>query len=457
MKRSTISKAASVVMAIAMSGMLLGGCGSAGTDSQQPAAESQTEETPAAETDAAVTTEAEATETDAPDEVPGAPYFKTGVYANYSEELTDPEKTYFYVFTGDDSGMTEDGANKGIGLPFSVVQTDGSVEFSFGGADEESKEKLIVTAMDENGTVHGYFEGVEDRPLVFELLEDEDATTFSAENYVNGPEDSVYHDANGWSIKYDANLFEITPGGPETFIVYQGEAAGTSMITVTYTVESGAEEAIKKLGESWGDATTYSRAPFPGAEYAVGYWASLEPAEGGSGMYETAIGRDYIDGALIFDMVGHNGEDDDMNMEVSDRMAGIIDSITWDVYDFDTILEYMSDDYYYAYADMDEFKDAMLITSSENVYDNGDGTMAASEADVYGYDKYGNIIQYGYLPGGGTATPLACLDHVIFYGGRDYMNKVHIDEGASEMIVDEGEYFDEYEDAVVVEFKKPEK
>ena len=46
-------------------------------------------------------------------------------------------------------------------------------------------------------------------------------------------------------------------------------------------------------------------------------------------MHETAIARDYMDGALIFELTGHNGEDEEMNMEVSDRMAGIIDSLTW--------------------------------------------------------------------------------------------------------------------------------
>ena len=447
-----LEKAVSVMAAMTMAGMLLAGCGSTETaDTQQAAEPAQTEETAeAADTDAAEET-AEATA-----ELPAAPYFVKGVYVNYSEELEDPDKTYFYVFNADTYGYTADGAYDGIGLPFAVLeQADGKVKLSMGGADEESVEVIVVTAVDADGTVHGYYEDIPERPLVFELLAGEDADTFSAENYVNGPADSVYHDANGWSVKYDADLFEITSKGPETFIVYQGEAAGTTMITATYTIESGAEEAIKKLGESWGDETTYSEGPFPGASYAKGYWAVLPPAEDGSGMYETALARDYMDGAIIFDFVGHNGEDEEMNMAVSDRMAGIIDSITWDVYDYDTIIGYLAEDSYYAYADMDELKDALLVTTSDMVYDIGDGTMAASEATVFGYDKEGKIVEYGYVAGGGTATPLACKDSILFYGGRDYMNKVHIDENAGEMIIDEGEYFDEYEDAIVVEFKQP--
>ena len=86
-----------------------------------------------------------------------------------------------------------------------------------------------------DNAVYGYFASTPDRAEVFELLDDVDPETFDAESYVNGSESSVYRDANGWSIEYDASKFEITPGGPVTTIVYTGESAGTNMITVTYT------------------------------------------------------------------------------------------------------------------------------------------------------------------------------------------------------------------------------
>ena len=257
-------------------------------------------------------------------EVPKAPYFAKGVYASFAREAENPDKTYFYVFNDDSFGYTADGANEGIGLPFDIEQTDGQVRFFFGGAGE-SEENLIITAAD-NGVVYGYFEGAEDRELVFEPVEGVDPDTFRAENYVNGPENSVYRDANGWSIRYDATKFEITTKAPDVFIVYTGESAGTNMITVTYTVDNKAEEAIKELGESLGDKVQYQESIFPGTEDVTSYYAIVFPEEGGSGAHVTAFARDYMDGALIVRIDGHNGEDDGMNSRVSDDIANVVDS-----------------------------------------------------------------------------------------------------------------------------------
>ena len=113
------------------------------------------------------------------------------------------------------------------------------------------------------------------------------------------------------------------------FFVYTGESAGTNMVTATYTVDNKAEDAIKKLGENYGDTAAYSTAPFPGTEDVDGYWVNVPVDTEGSGAYMTAMARDYMEGALIFEIDGHQGEDDEMNMAVADALAGIIDSLTF--------------------------------------------------------------------------------------------------------------------------------
>ncbi len=124
----------------------------------------------------------------------GEVYFTKGVYVNYAKEAENPDKTYFYVFNGADYGYTEDGTT-GTGVPFDCTQGDGEVSFSFGGSDSV-EDTLKITSFEEDRITGSFVDGLE---LVFERLDDVDADNFSAENYVNGPEKSVYHDANGWS------------------------------------------------------------------------------------------------------------------------------------------------------------------------------------------------------------------------------------------------------------------
>ena len=258
-------------------------------------------------------------------EVTGAPYFTKGVYVNYSQEEASAPKTYFYVFNEETWGHTEDGANEGIGLPFSVEQTDGAAKFSFGG-DDGIVAVFTVTSV-ENGVITGAFEdGI---VQVFEPVAGVDPDTFSSENYVNGPENSVYHDANGWSIKYDATKFEVTQNGPEVFIVYTGEAAGSNLITVTYTIDNKGEAAIKELGKNYGDKAEYSEKPFPGADDVKGYFVSVPVDKEGSGAYMEAFARDFMDGALIFEVDGHEGNDEEMNKEVKEAITAVLDSLTF--------------------------------------------------------------------------------------------------------------------------------
>ncbi|MCR4787387.1 MAG: hypothetical protein K5888_02265 [Lachnospiraceae bacterium] len=325
MKKKFIERTLTVIMAVTMAGMLMTGCGkSADTAANEPqVTESQETEPEVIEPEV---NEPEVTEP-ADAEVPGAPYFAKGVYYNYAKEAENPDKTYFYVFSDNDYGYTADGANEGIGLPFDTEQSDGKVKFLFGGADE-SEDYLVITGVD-NGVVYGYFEGAEDRELVFEPVEGADPESFVAENFVNGPESSVYHDANGWSIKYDATKFEVTTKSPDVFIVYKGESAGTNMITVTYSLEN-AEDAIDEIGDAAGENVEFLQSIFPGTQDVTSYYAILNPNEEGSGAYMTAFARDYMEGSLIVRVDGHMGEDEDKNMQLSDQIAAVIDSFTFD-------------------------------------------------------------------------------------------------------------------------------
>ena len=72
---------------------------------------------------------------------------------------------------------------------------------------------------------------------------------------------------------------------------------------------------------------TYSEGTFPGTEDVKSYWVQSAPGTDGSGLYMTAVARDYMDGALVFEFTEHMGEDEEQNYLVSDTLAEIIDSI----------------------------------------------------------------------------------------------------------------------------------
>ena len=253
------------------------------------------------------------------------PYFTKGVYVNYVADAEDPPLTYFYVFYDEASGYTEDGIN-GIGLPFACEQRDGTVVFHMGGAGEEEKELLTVDSF-ENGTVIGHMEnGIK---LAFVPEEGADPDNFNAQNYVNAEtgEDAVFESANGWKVRYDPSVITVNDAGSVTTFVYTGESAGTNMVTATYDVGKDAKTVIEDLQKEWGDNAQVFESSFPGAEDVDGYWVTLTPTEDGSGLYETAIARDYMDGYLLFEMTGHNSGDDAIDIPVSDALATIIDSL----------------------------------------------------------------------------------------------------------------------------------
>ncbi len=255
-----------------------------------------------------------------------APYFTKGVYVNYVDGSVT--RDYFYVFYDEGAGYTEDG-NNGMGLPFCCTQENGKITFSFGGND--GIEDVFTVESTEYGIIKGSFD--DGKEMYFEPVLDADPEAFDAVAFVekHGKIDlQKYEDPNGWSVTYNAADIDIAKQDNMVAFVYTAPSAGTNMVMVTYDVDMNAKEAVDTLAESWGnEKTAVIESVFPGAEDVTGYWAMLQPSAEGSGYYEQAIARDYMDGYLLFDVIGHNSGDDEMDMAVSDILAMIIDSITF--------------------------------------------------------------------------------------------------------------------------------
>lgn len=167
-------KYAAILLALAMTGTLVSGCGSMQSAMQRTAEDA----VQSARNESGQGSEKEASEELTP------PYFEKGVYANYSAELEDPSKTYFYVFHSETEGYTVSGEFQTEGIPFKAEQADGMVTFFTEGMEDYGEEFFITEA--EENLIYGYFTDLPDRPMVFELLEGVDPDGFDAEAYVNG-------------------------------------------------------------------------------------------------------------------------------------------------------------------------------------------------------------------------------------------------------------------------------
>ncbi len=308
--RNQMKKMVALAAAATMTSALFIGCGKDTAETE--AVETATEET-TAETGETTT---------------AGTYFEKGVYANYSSELENPTKDYFYIFNADTYGYTAQGP-EGTGLPFECAQEEGKVTFTFGGADESEEVFNVTEAKD--GFIYGYFDGVEDRPLVFEFLADQNPDTFVAENYLSDG-DHVYEDANGWKVHYNPDVITVNKGSNEVDFVYTGDCAGTCMVAAIYDVDMNGKEKSEALAKDYGDTATVSETVFPGTEDETCYVVYAPAAEGSVPLYRTALVRDYMDGYLVFEETVTNSGDDAIDIPVSDNLAAIIDSLEFVTY-----------------------------------------------------------------------------------------------------------------------------
>ena len=104
--------------------------------------------------------------------------------------------------------------------------------------------------------------------------------------------------------------------------------------------------------------------------------------------------------------------------------------------EYDQILEKLPAGTWYAQVQLETAKHPILLVS-ENVYDNGDGTMASIYADLFAYNEEGKIVKYGTLESTGTAYPLAASENFLFQAGNHHVSKVYVGEDYSAMLTKE--------------------
>ncbi len=111
----------------------------------------------------------------------------------------------------------------------------------------------------------------------------------------------------------------------------------------------------------------------------------------------------------------------------------------------------------YAYADIGKEHKVLLVTDAPMEFD---GKLEAARATVYGYDKNGNVKNYGSIESTSTSMPLMANGSYIYFGSHHSMSRARVDEQNSKLIVEtakEGDkkydsFFNGYADGNIVKF-----
>lgn len=138
---------------------------------------------------------------------------------------------------------------------------------------------------------------------------------------------------DGWRVVYNAKDIEgMEVDDHAAQFVYVGESAGTNMVEVRYIKDKQPEEVLYDLTSTWtNDQEDVKRSEgiFPGTDDKWGYWRELPASKDGSRLGQTAIAGEFNGGVLLFTVTSHMSGDDEIDIPVSDAIAGVIDSITY--------------------------------------------------------------------------------------------------------------------------------
>ena len=152
-----------------------------------------------------------------------------------------------------------------------------------------------------------------------------------------------YKSKKGWSVVYDANLIKVDDSGTEDDVqfVYTGEGEGINMVTANWIEGKMPDQRIEEIRETAEkDAEIdISGGYFPGTSDKWAYWITVVPMKKGSGPTRTYIIGQYQDGTLEFKCATTRVGDEDIDMEISDTLALIIDSLTFDDFGAQTMYE----------------------------------------------------------------------------------------------------------------------
>ncbi len=211
--------------------------------------------------------------------------------------------------------------------------------------------------------------------------------------------DTVYSNINGWSVAYDDSLFDVAENGDDVSFEYKN-GNETATVNIRNEVNVQPEELLTNVTENWGhnDNINKNEGFFPGTTDKWGYWRTLTGDHTGEGCNRTAIAGEYNDGVLLFDVTEYT--DDIKDGITIDDVSDLVNSITYESFEDQTIYDYYAGTYVAEYTDEIEGEN---ITTTYSVTLNEDHTGTLSFQDdvdiIWGtstiwYDDYSSSMEF---------------------------------------------------------------
>ncbi len=156
-----------------------------------------------------------------------------------------------------------------------------------------------------------------------------------------------YKSPDGWIVQYDPSVIEVKENESGADFIYTGESAGNSMASIRFIADKQPEEVLYEVTSAWDneEAIVRSEGFFPGTTDKWGFWRVLDPAEENTAPHRTAIAGEYNGGVLLLeDSISLSGNEEN-DIAVSDALANIVDSITYENFEDQVMYEYVPGTY----------------------------------------------------------------------------------------------------------------
>ena len=155
-----------------------------------------------------------------------------------------------------------------------------------------------------------------------------------------------YTGEQGWTVRYDPALIQVEEGDDGVSFLYQGD--GRSKASIRWVADQQPEETLYEVVSPWTDddlAIARSEGIFPGTDDKWGFWRVLEAPEDNTEPARTAIAGEYNGGVLLLEEEAWLTGDDSADYAAAGALETIVDSITYERFDPQTMYDYVPGTY----------------------------------------------------------------------------------------------------------------